>query len=171
MNDFLLFLHENRHIFSVCPECHSVNRLSDLQLSEKGYYKPDWLDGLQVEQQRLGDKIAKLDEKKKDLQRVAKEKAERIELPKVLNRLAPFFTKHKIDPRDVRTIFDPVEFLVFQGMNSPEGVDSVTLLHLGENKHLIKSIEDTIAKKDFGWNTIQVKDDGSVSEDPLKIKI
>ena len=44
MSDLLAFLEEGRHIFSVCPECRRIHRLSDLRLSLGGQYVPDWLD-------------------------------------------------------------------------------------------------------------------------------
>ena len=52
VSDLALFLKQNRHLFSVCPECGNVHRLSDLQLAQKGRYQPDWLDALEKRQER-----------------------------------------------------------------------------------------------------------------------
>jgi len=94
---------------------------------------------------------------------VAKERAERKELPRLLRRVAPTFTKWRMDPRDVRTIFNPVEFVVFDGMNSAHGVHGISLVHFGGQNRAIRSLERTLRKKDCAWSTIRPKDDGSLS--------
>jgi predicted Holliday junction resolvase-like endonuclease len=164
MIELPFFLRENRHIFSVCPKCGIVHRLSELRLSRKGRYASDWLDTLQSKNERWQNRKDKLESECHSLQQDAKEKAERKELPKLLNRVAPVFIQWKIDPRDVRTIFDPVEFVAFEGLNSEDGVQRVSLLHLGSPHRLTKSLEHTITAGNFGWNTLRLEDDGTITE-------
>lgn len=164
MTDYLLLVKEQRHIFSVCPECGTVHRLSDLQLAKKGKYTPDWLDGFDKKRTGIENRMARLEEQASMLQKQAKLLAERTELPKALAKVAPLFTKEKVDPRHVRTIFDPVEFVVFNGMGTDDGVRSVTLLHVSARPNLVNSIEATVARKDYGWSTLKVNEDGTVEE-------
>lgn len=163
MSDLLLFLKEHRHIFSVCPECGTVHRLSDLQLARKGRYALDWLDLLEKNHRTSQTKYEALEARSKELQRKAKALAERRELPKLLRKVAPSFVRQKINPTHVRTIFDPVEFVVFHGMQSEDGVRSVSLMHMGTNTRLTRSIEEAVSKGNFGWNTVKVGENGDVS--------
>ncbi len=94
---------------------------------------------------------------------MAKDKAERKELPRLLHRVAPGFTKWRTDPRDVRAVFDPVEFAVFNGMNSSSGVREISLVYIGRRHGSIRSLERSIQKKSFAWSTIRLQDDGSLS--------
>lgn len=112
----------------------------------------------------IKSRTSKLEEQRRELQAKARLLAERRELPKLLNRVVPIFAKGKFDPRDVRTIFDSVEFVAFEGLNSDDGVQRVTLLHLGTNGALARSIEQTVARKSVGWNTIRIKDDGAIEQ-------
>ncbi len=166
MSDLSLFLRESRHIFSVCPECGSVNRLSDLQLARKGRYMPDWLDRLEAQLIRWENRESDLEQRQSELRQAAKRKAERRELPKLLRKVSPAFTRWKIDPRDVRAIFDPVEFVVFDGMNSDRGVNRVALVRMEPRDRIVRSVERTIARSDVGWQTIRLHEDGTVAGDP-----
>ncbi len=163
MSDLLLFLRENRHIFSICPECGSINRLSDLQLAKRGRYRIDWMDKLETRLQSWETRESNLEERRHELRQAAKQRAEKRELPRLLRKVAPVFSRWKLDPRDVRAIFNPVEFVVFDGMNSERGVRRVTMLHLGPKSSLSRSIEGAIARCDLGWTTIRVHGDGTVS--------
>lgn len=162
MSDLLLFLKESRHIFSVCPECVAVHRLSQLQLSAKGRYKPDWMDEIELEKGKLSERMEKLEERAREFRTQAKEHAERRELPRLLRRVAPVFVKQRIDPRDVRTLFDPVEFVIFEGMNSNDGVRGVTFVQIGGSSAIVRSIERAVRGGKYGWNTLKIADDGRV---------
>lgn len=164
MSDPMLFIRESRHIFSVCPVCGIVHRLNDLQIAREGKYPPDWLDKIDQKHDRLVMRLEELEAKRKEYQKAAIERAEAVELPRLLKKVAPSFVKWKTDPRDVRTIFNPVEFIVFDGMNSQDGVQSVSLVHLGERAKVIRSIEKSIEQRKFGWKTLHVDDYGTVSE-------
>lgn len=163
MSDLPLFLKESRHIFSVCPECLAVHRLSQLQLSSKGRYKPDWMDEIEQEMGKLSGRMEKLEERAREFRMQAKERAERTELPRLLNRVAPVFVKQRIDPRDVRTLFHPVEFVIFEGMNSESGVRGVTFIQIGGPSAISRSIEKAIDGGNYGWNTLKIADDGRVA--------
>ena len=73
------------------------------------------------------------------------------------------FYKLKIDPRDVRTILHPLDFVVFRGMNSRDGVQDVGLVNLGTRTTISTSIRRAIDARNVGWRTIRVGDDGLIS--------
>ncbi len=163
MNEYSTFFKEGRHIFSICPECGSVHRLSDIELSRKGKYVADWMDKVERRRDALAQRRGGLEEKAAELQSAAKQMAEREVLPGLLRRAVPMFFDLGIDPRDVRTISHPIDFIVFQGMGSPEGVREVTLRSLSAGNPLVPSIRATVEAKNFGWGTIRVGDDGVIA--------
>lgn len=162
MSDFSTFVREGRHIFSVCPECGSVHRLSELQLSRRGKYVVDWMDKIEGRRDTLEQRRGALEKRAAELQRVAKETAERRVLPQLLRRAAPMFYKLKIDPRDVRTIIHPLDFVVFRGLNSRDGVREVSLVNLGPQNAMTSSIENVIEAHELGWRTIRVGENGAI---------
>ena len=164
MDSFALYLHESRRIFSVCPECGEVHRLSDLRLTLDEKYEKDWRDKLDDQRDGLEEKIATLGEKASALKKKAKERVERRVLPQLLRNAAPAFACKKIDARDVRTLLHPIDYVAFEGMNSSGGVRMVSLLYIGGRNEQIRTIEEAVAKRSFGWNTVRLGEDGIIQE-------
>lgn len=163
-SDLLIFLREGRHIFSVCTECGSLGRLSDLQLSKKGKYRSDWLDLVEGTEERVRARMETLVERKSELEAIARERARSKILPKLLERAAPRFYKRRINPMDVRTLISPTQFVAFKGLSSPDGVREVTFLHVGPKTSTYADVARILATRAVGWNTITLDDNGAVSE-------
>jgi predicted Holliday junction resolvase-like endonuclease len=162
VNDLRTYLTEGRHVFSVCPECGSVHRLSELSLSRRGRYVPDWMDKIDARRDSLEKRRGSLEDRASELQQAAKERAERRVLPQLLHRAIPLFYKFRIDPRDVRTIIHPIDFVVFRGMNSSDGIKGVDLLRLHGGNAFVPSIRRAIDAHEYGWRTVRVGDNGTV---------
>lgn len=162
MTDMITYLRDGRHVFSICPECGEIHRLTDLQLSSKGRYTRDWLDDLQEELARLGQRRDDLEGRQRELKAAAKEKAERRILPQVLRKAVPTIHRWGIDPRDIRPLISPLEFVAFRGMNSQDGIREVTFLNLSGPSSLSKSISETAVARRVAWATVRVKDDGEL---------
>jgi predicted Holliday junction resolvase-like endonuclease len=64
----------------------------------------------------------------------------------------------------VRTLLHPVDYVAFEGMNSSGGVRMVSLLYIGGRNDQIRTIEEAVAKRSFGWNTIRLSDEGGIEE-------
>lgn len=158
----LALLHEGRHIFVVCPKCSLVHRLSDLQLRRHAKYEPDWLDRIQRQQASLAARLEGLESKSRELQAQAKERAERVELPQRIRELLPWVDRHALDPRDVRVLINPTEFVVFDGMNSPDGIRSITFLATLSPQAALDALDRVIQTRSLRWNTLRVTDTGRV---------
>lgn len=164
MSDFVTYLREGRHMFSACTHCGSIARLSELELERKGRYSPDWLDEISAKLDRLGQRTFELQQKAKDLQAQARSRAEKEILPKRLLQIAPALSRSGVDPRDVSALFDPVEFVVFRGMNSDDGVRDVQFLSVGPKTEASRRLEAVVASRAYDWNLIRVSDDGTLTQ-------
>lgn len=162
MSDLETYLEESRRVFSLCPECHAVWRLSELTLSRDGSFAPDWKDALDSETTQLRREQAELQRMEKAAKAEAIRRAQRERIPALLQRAAPTFVKQGIDPRDIRTLVDPTEFIEFRGYAAEQAIDSVRFLHLGSPSKVHESIANVISAGDFGWRTAQVNDEGTV---------
>lgn len=152
----------------MCPRCGAVHRLNELALASRGEHETDWLDELRSQRQTLEQALAGLEDQRRKLVTEARRRAEQEELPQLLRRAAPAFAGTNIDPRDVRILFHPVEFAVFEGMNAEDGVQGVTLLHMGRGGPLVEGIAAAVEHGNVGWRTIRVDDDGNVRVDARK---
>jgi predicted Holliday junction resolvase-like endonuclease len=164
MDSYVAYLHESRHIFSICPECGEVHRLSDMRLMLDEKFEKDWLDKLDNQRKNLEEKIVSLQDKAKEMKEKAKEKLQKSVMPQLLRNAAPVFACKDIDVRDVRTLLHPVEYVAFEGMYSTGGVRQISFLYTGDRNDQIRSIEDSISKRHFDWNTLRLDDEGIIQQ-------
>ena len=164
-NEILRFIKEQRHIFGICPCCNAVFRLSDVRISYKGKYAHDWLDAIEIKEQKLASAQDRFDEKKQSIKKRLIEMAKRKLLPKILNRAVPFFTKQGINPEDIKTILHPIDFVAFNGMNADK-VENILLMDWYKediaHKKIQHSITEAIKNGSLAWQTLKVTEDGMV---------
>lgn len=169
MSDLETYLRESRRVFSLCPDCNSVWRLSELVLSPDGSYTPDWKDVIDGETAKLRKEQADLQATEKAARTEAFRRAQKERIPVLLERTAPTFVKQGIDPRDIRTLVDPTEFIEFRGYAADQEIEAVRFLHLGTPTPVHASISRALADGSLGWKTAQVGDDGTVTlEEPTE---
>lgn len=163
MSDLETFLQEGRRVFSVCPQCQSVHRLSELALSRDGAFAPDWKDTIDAEAIAVRKEHVDLQSQEKTLRAEALRKAQVERIPQLLDKAAPTFARGGIDPRDVRILVEPTEFVEFRGYTAGSLDQVVRFLHLGPRTPLQGSIADTISAGNLGWRTARVGPDGEVT--------
>ncbi len=157
---FIGLFKAQRNIFGLCPLCGGIFRLSEIKISYKRKFPIDWYDKLLAEGEELGEKEGELEEKLKIIRKKATERARRVLLPKLLRRVDPLFTSLGYFPQDAKAIFDPIDFVIFDGMNRDENVRRIVFMdHETENRDqriIQKSIEKTIEKERYEWETIRI---------------
>jgi predicted Holliday junction resolvase-like endonuclease len=165
-SDLIWFLREQRHIFVVCPCCGEVVRLSDARLSYQLKYADDWLDRIERSEERVGRQIEAFEERRKELRDRSVARARHKILPQLLRKVVPAVSSLKLSPMDVKTIMDPVGYVVFDGLNSARGCRRILFLDTGEageeRQRVRESMQRTIKRGDLGWTTVQIGQDGSV---------
>ena len=164
----LRFFTLQRCLFGICPCCGQFFRLSDCRIYRSTKPAGDWMDGLDEETRRLDLAEDKLEEKRKMLQEKAQEKGRR-EANRIVRKIDHIFTPRKLNPDDAKVVFHPIDYMVFNGMKSPDKSRSVKNivcldreLKSSENRQLQKSIERTIEKELYEWVTLRVTQDGRV---------
>lgn len=157
---FIGFFKAQRNIFGLCPLCGEIFRLSDIKISYRRKFLMDWHDQLGAKEEKISDKEAKLVETLRVIREKATEHARRVLLPKLLRRVDPLFTSLGYFPQDAKAIFDPIDFVIFDGMNRDENVRRIVFMdHETENRDqriIQKSIEKTIEKERYEWETIRI---------------
>lgn len=156
-----------RKILCLCPCCGNIHRVSDLQLRVKGRAVRTWLDDYEQEDTKLSVKEQRLDEKEEELREVAREKG-RKQATKVINKaICPALKALKLDPFDVKPILNPVDFVVFKGMNKTESVSDIILLSriyrcppLNLVRHQVKT---AVQKKNYDFQLARVDERGRIS--------
>ena len=166
MHPLASYIREQRHIFGVCPHCHALFRLADIKVSYGNKYKLDWLDRLDNKREKWETMIADLEEDENELRKKAIEKVRKKELPKLLKSIIPTFAMYRLDPQDIKTVFHPIDFVAFNGLNAGR-MDKVLMLdHKSSDSDRIsiqRSISDTIKSDAIEWQTVRVGPSGEIS--------
>lgn len=149
----------------MCPHCNNISRLSDLRLHSQEKITKTWLDDFESNIKQLQQQEEKFKEEEKEIREKAAERG-RAQVPKIVRKsMVKEFAKLKYDPYDIKAILHPVEFVVFDGMNSESMKNVVLLAKQSTNPHLQdlqKKIASTVEDKKYDWKVIRVSTDGDI---------
>ncbi len=166
--DILLNFQEFQKILVICPVCGEIYRLSELKLFYQGKAKRTWLDEIRDEETRIEHLEEKLEEEKEKIKEKAQEKARR-ELPKLLKKTVPVICKHGYYPQDVKALFDPVDFVIFDGMNLKEKVKRVVFFDGPPQNKVRERIQNTLRRAikagNYEWRTVKIDELGRIAID------
>ncbi len=161
-------LQDFRRILGVCPCCGEIFRLTDLMIAYRAKPAVTWLDSLEARedrQQRAEDTFAEDEQRIRDL---AKERGRR-ELPRLLREAEPVFACRGYFAHDVKPLFDPVDYIIFDGMNAAGGVTRIVLFDgpaLGQARERVqRSIQRALEAGNYEWKTVRMGKDGGIQRE------
>ena len=154
-----------KRIYGFCPCCHERFRLSDIVLFTRQAPPRTDFDNLDTERKTMENKKRRLEAQRA----ILKEKAcvdGRIAAQKRLQRFQSFFSRQRLNLKDVRVLFDPVDYLAFRGLG--DGVCKELMFIDREpdssgRERLHKSMRHAIDSGNLEWKTIRIADNGSIT--------
>jgi len=120
-----------------------------------------------MEWRRVKDERNRLEDQRDTLKRKACT-AGKIALQKRLRLFQPFFSRQRLNVKDVRVLFDPVDYLAFRGLGEGDCKELVFIDRVPNSdsqERLHKSMRRAIDSGNLEWKTIRIADDGT-----LKVK-
>lgn len=155
---------EMKRLYGFCPCCGELFRLSEATLFTADPPPKTEFDNIEDQRRRLKRAIEKFDERKAMIREAAVQKGQR-EAKKRLKKIVPFFIARRIDPQDVKVIFNPVNYVVFRGLNST-GVKAVELVdspaETKSHERVHQSIAAALKAGNIEWATLRIEDGGQV---------
>ena len=164
-SSFLELFHQFKTIICLCPKCYNLSRLSDLHLRSKGKAPKTWLDDFDFAVQTLQEEEDKFAEEEKEIREKAVERGRAKVIELVKQSMDTQFAKLSYDPYDIKALFHPVEFVIFNGMNSGNLNNVVLLSRLSSNQNLQtlqKGVAKAIEEKRYEWKVARVSLDGNI---------
>jgi len=161
-----------QEVLTICPCCGEIFRLVEGKFifPQKRPKTCEYLELVAQEgkvsalEDRVGSAEERFDEKLRT-QRQRFVEVGRRQAKKKLRKIDPTFSAQGIDPQDVKVIFNPVEYLIFHGLNSEDGVSLVEFVSRAPGakteEAIVKSIDRTIRLGDVEFETLHMRDDGS----------
>ena len=153
------------NVLALCPECGQLFYLSEAGVHLDGKRPHSIVDMLKAAERKL----ERDEEKLSMIERELRERAARAGLritKKLLKKIDPMFSGAGYDPQDVKVIFDPVTYVIFDGM-SDNNLEEIVLManppEDGATERLQKSIRNSIKKGKIEFKTMHVDDEGRVA--------
>jgi predicted Holliday junction resolvase-like endonuclease len=157
---------ELSNILGVCPCCGEMFYLSETRPYLAGKRPQSEVDSIRAAERRLERGEEKLDRLESSLREKAAIAGLRT-AKRMLKKIDPVFSGSGYDPHDVKVIFDPVTYVVFNGMSVNRLRDIVLLSKPAESaavERMHKSIEETVRKGNFEFRTLHIDDRGTVAQ-------
>lgn len=168
MNVIALSQEANR-ILGICPCCGELFRLSEAQLFTRQAPPRTPFDKVDDEQRKLDAAVVRYDAKEQALKDTALAKGQAA-ARRQLRRVAGPFIQRKIDPQDVKVLFDPVEFIAFRGMAAGKVTKVVFIDRPATNKArevVQTSMEKALKNGNYEWKVFRIGADGRVADGGL----
>ena len=152
-------------LMAVCPCCGELFYVSEAHPYYEGQKPRSSLDRLRSEESRLEEAEQRLD----DLEGELRERAARAGLQatkRLLRNIDPIFSGSGWNPQDVKVMFHPVTYVVFDGMAQGDVIEVQLLATPPENEAaalMQNSIEQVIRRGNVEFRTLRVDDHGRVS--------
>ncbi len=164
-SDLIKSFQQFQNVLVICPECGEIHRLSELKLSYRGRVKRTWLDELRENEMKMQQKEEKFKNEKATIKTKAKEEEQR-KIPGLIKKCIPFISSKGYYPQDLHTVFDPIDFVVFDGMTLKDKVERVVFLdsQAGTKKreNTQNSMKKAIKKGNYDWNLVRLSDEGKI---------
>ncbi len=158
---------EFRYIFGICPCCRELFRLSDAYIHTKGRAPRTLFDRLSERRRRLEVAEEKLGAEEASLREAARARGLR-RAKRSLKRIDPTFSGKGLDPQDVKVLFSPVEYVVFDGLNT-ERLRRVLFVDRApeslDRERVQESLCSALHKGNIEWKTLRVSPTGGLEMD------
>lgn len=154
-------------IVTVCPECDSIFYLSEARPYLTGAQPKSVVDRLRAAARRLDreeEALALMEDEVRARSHTSGRKAAK----EMLKKIDPLFSGAGIDPQDVKVIFHPVSYVVFQGL-AEDNLRKVTLLANAPEdtatERVHTSIDQAITKGNCEFKVLRVDAGGQVTSE------
>lgn len=163
--EILRLFDDFRRILGICPCCGQLFRLSDIRLYYRVQPVRSWLDKLEFRQLNVDRAEERFGDLEKSIRERATERARR-KIARLMRHIDPVFSGRGYALEDARALFDPVDFVLFDGMTRHNRVRGVILmdgpaLDPGRRK-IQRAIAKVVSRRHYEWKTIRLSRDGDI---------
>jgi predicted Holliday junction resolvase-like endonuclease len=146
-----------RDFYAACPcGCGENIRLREANLFYLDDFSESGKKAISAWSTELKEKARALKDAKKSIPERSTKGAQSTNIGFILERLAPVLDAFPFEPNDCRSIFDPIDYVIFNGLTKKGVVDHLTFVDIktGEAKLSKKQrqIRDVIEDGNVGWD-------------------
>src|SRR6266699_213768 len=119
-------LTSGRGLYAQCPRCEEIFALRKASLFDvKGKLPPYAAEYLTQTRESLTQARADLRDRRRQAEERPRRAAESVRIGKVIEKIAPSLPGFPMTVPDCRSLFEPIDYLVFEGLSATGKVDSI----------------------------------------------
>jgi predicted Holliday junction resolvase-like endonuclease len=148
---------EENNFYVECPCCGKPILLKDAGLFYLDDFSPD---AEKLYQQKLAEckiREKEIREKRKKISQKSEVSTEAINIGFILERIAPLLDDFRFDRNDCRSLFDPIDYIIFEGLSKRNSVSRILFIEIKTGKARLndhqKEIRSLIERKQVTWDT------------------
>jgi predicted Holliday junction resolvase-like endonuclease len=135
---------EKQGFYAGCPACEETIKLKDCEL----FYLEEFGDGAREVYERLQreqrERAAELAVRRKEISASSEIGAQAVNMGLILERLAPCMGTFRFDRNDCRSLFDPIDYLIFEGLSEKEAVSRILFMEIKTGGSPLKPMQRQI---------------------------
>lgn len=135
---------ENDGFYAECPACEETTKLKECSLFYLNSFPNDARDvfeGLKLKQRERADELAC---RRKSISATSELGAQAVNIGLVLERLAPCMDSFRFDRGDCRSLFDPIDYLIFEGLSTRGKVSKIIFMEIKTGGASLKPVQKQV---------------------------
>lgn len=148
---------ESDGFYALCPCCDEPISLKDAGLFYLDEFTPDAKEMYEQSKQDLKNRERELKEQRKNISQRSQVGAKAVNVGFILERLAPTMSGFRFDRNDCRSLFDPIDYVIFEGLSKKNEVSKILFTDIKTGAARLsgkqKEIKTLVEKKKITWDT------------------
>jgi len=142
--------------FTECPSCGDESRLSEWGLFYMNEFTPEAEAIYKQMLTDVRDRKKKLAAKKKEKPAKSLTGAKAVNIGSIYERLAPSLRAFSFNRSDCRSLFDPIDYVIFEGLSTKGSVSRIIFSDIKTGKAVLtakqKEIKSLVDRKKVDWD-------------------
>lgn len=152
---------ESSRCYAQCPCCEEPILLKDAGLFYLDDFSPDAEQRYQQLLQDLKERKKALQARRKTISQTSEVGAKAVNVGFILERIAPSMEEFRFDRNDCRSLFDPIDYLIFEGLSKKGLVTKIIFADIKTGTARLgskqKAIRDLVDRKRVAWDTYETR--------------
>ncbi len=140
-----------------CPVCEQTMRLRDAGLFYLDDFSPEAADRYRQLLEDVKERRKALNELRKNIPLKSQKGAEAVNIGFILERIAPSMKSFAFNHNDCRSLFDPIDYVIFEGLSRKGLVERIIFADIKTGKAKLqknqKEIKELIERKKVEFDT------------------
>jgi len=153
----LILAIESGGFYCECPGCEETMRLRDAGLFYLDDFSPEAADRYRQRLEEVKERRKALNELRKNIPLKSQKGAEAVNIGFILERIAPCMTSFAFENNDCRSLFDPIDYIIFEGLSRKGLVERIIFADIKTGKAKLqkkqKEIKRLVERKKVEFDT------------------